>query len=75
VINNIKPDQQSHMIMHLTGISAPGYPWIPMTPMEMGTMLHRFSKLKPIPVPMHTISTLSWVYLYPCHALGRHIQK
>jgi hypothetical protein len=36
---------------------------------EMGTVLHRFGKLKPVPVPVHTHDTLSWVYLYPCHAL------
>jgi hypothetical protein len=36
-----------------------------------GMVLHRFGKLKPIPIPMHTISTLSWVYLYLCHALVR----
>jgi hypothetical protein len=67
VIVNIKPDQQSHMTHHLTRILAPGYPCIPMTPREMGTVLHGFSKLKPIPIPMHTITTLLWVYPYPCH--------
>ena len=62
-------DQQSHMITHLTGISAPGYLCIPVTPVETGTVLHGFGKLKPIPVPVHTISILSQVYPYPCHAL------
>jgi hypothetical protein len=37
--------------------------------MEMGMVLHRFGKLKPIPVPVHTCDTLSWVYPYLCHAL------
>jgi hypothetical protein len=36
---------------------------------EMGTVLPGFGKLKPIPIPMHTMSTLSQVYLYLCHAL------
>ena len=34
---------------------------------EMGTVLHGFGKLKPVPVYTH--DTLSWVYLYPCHSL------
>ena len=49
-------DQQSHMITHLTGISAPGYPCIPVTPVETGTVLHGFGKLKPVPVPVSCLS-------------------
>jgi hypothetical protein len=43
--------------------------WNTHNTMEMGTVLHGFSKLKPIPIPMHTCDTLLWVYLYLCHAL------
>ena len=59
-------DQQSHMITHLTGISAPVHT---RDTMETGTVLPGFGKLKPIPAPVHTRDTLSWVYPYPCHAL------
>ena len=38
--------------------------------MVKGTVLHGYGKLKPIPVPEQTRDTLSWVYPYPCHALG-----
>ena len=37
--------------------------------MVKGTVLHRYGKLKPIPVPEQTHDTLSQVYLYLCHAL------
>ena len=59
-------DQQSHMITHLAGISAPMHTH---DTMEMGMVLCGFGKLKPVPIPVHTHDTLSWVYLYPCHAL------
>ena len=67
MLKPVDVDQQSHMITHLTGILAPVHT---RNTMEMGTVLPRFSKLKPIPAPVHTHDTLSWVYPYPCHALG-----
>jgi hypothetical protein len=67
VINNVEPvdvDQQSHDWNFGT--------WIPMDThdtVEMSMVLHVFNKLKPVPIPMHTIGTLSQVYPYPCDAL------
>jgi hypothetical protein len=58
------------MTTHLTGILT--HTQIPVhtcDTVEMGIVLPRFSKLKPISVLMHTMSTLSQVYPYPCHAL------
>jgi hypothetical protein len=37
---------------------------------ETGMVLPGFGKLKPVPVPVHTGSTLSRVYPYLCHALS-----
>src|ERR1700733_11346831 len=54
---------------HLTGCFGTGTPGRTRNTMEMGTVLHGFGKLKPVPVPVHTRDTLSRVYLYPCHAL------
>src|ERR1700733_4840248 len=56
---------------HLTGHFGTGIPGRTRNTMEMGTVLHGFGKLKPVPVPMHTCDTLSRVYPYPCHALER----
>jgi hypothetical protein len=66
-------NQQGQVVTHLTGISACRHPDIPMTPVETGTVLLGFSKLKPVPIPRHTHDTLSWVYPYPCHALTETI--
>ena len=66
MLKPVDVDQQSHMITHLTGFSAPMHTH---DTMEMGTVLHRFGKLKPVPIPMHTHDTLSQVYPYLCHAL------
>ena len=43
---------------------------IPVTPWKTSTVLPGFGKLKPIPAPVHTHDTLSWVYPYLCHALA-----
>ena len=64
-------DQQSHMITHLTRISAPVHT---RDTVETGTVLPGFGKLKPIPAPVHTRDTLSRVYPYPCHALTKHFR-
>src|SRR3984885_9069673 len=63
--------QQGHVTTHLTGRFGTGIPGRTRNTVETGTVLHGFSKLKPVPVPMHTRDTLSRVYPYPCHALTK----